>query len=206
MNGYASGAAHANEDWLVSPDLLEWGTCETLTLSFMNASMYDGNPLLVKISSDYRGDGNPQNYDWEDITDMFDWSAGDYAWVSTEGQLQVGKRDRLYIAFVYICSDDAATAWEVAEVKVMGTGYDAVNESVVSTLNVYPNPAHEVVSFNLENDAQVSVFDMTGRMVGMMNMTAGEAQYAVAGFESGVYFLNIRYADGKTAVARFVKF
>ena len=47
---------------------------------------------------------------------------------------------------------------------------------------------------------------MTGRMVGLMNLAAGEAHYPVAHLDNGVYFLNIRYADGKTGVARFVKF
>ena len=204
MNGYASGATHANEDWLISPNILEWGTFASLRLSFSNAAMYEGNDLLVKASYDYNG--NPQSCTWIDITDMFDWSSGDYAWVDTEAELIQGKGPKLYIAFVYICDDVAATAWEIADVKVTASGFDAVGEQVVTSFSIYPNPAHEVVLFNLNNDAQVSVFDMTGRMVSVKNMTAGEAQYAVAGLESGVYFLNIRYADGKTAVARFVKY
>ena len=151
--------------------------------------MYDGNALLVKVSTDYDGGGDPQNYTWTDITSLFEWSTGDYAWVTTEAELPVGKTAKLYLAFVYICGDDAATAWEVADVTVMATGFDEVNEQVAASMSVYPNPAHEMISFQLANDAQVSVFDMTGRMVGVMNMAAGEAQYAVANFESGVYFL-----------------
>ena len=204
MNGYASNAAHANEDWLISPDILEWGSYQSLRLSFMNASMYEGNDLLVKVSNDYNGD--PHNCTWTDITDMFDWSSGDYAWVTTAAELPQGKGPKLYVAFVYICDDVAATAWEIANVEVSATGFDAVNEHVATSVSVYPNPAHEMVAFSLDNDAQVSVFDMTGRMVGVKNMTAGEAQFSVASLESGVYFLNIRYADGKTAVARFVKY
>ena len=110
------------------------------------------------------------------------------------------------MAFVYVCGDDAATAWEIADVKVMATGFDGVEEQMATTVSVYPNPAQEMVSFQLESDAEVSVFDMTGRMVGLMNLTAGEAHYQVANLDNGVYFLNIRYADGKTGVARFVKF
>ena len=206
MNGYAGGSAHANEDWLITPDLLASGTVESAQLSFMNAAMYEGNDLKVKVSYDYSGNDNPKNYTWTDITDMFDWSSGEYAWVSTEGELPLGRSSKLYVAFVYVCGDDAATAWEIADVKVMATGFDGVEEQVATTISVYPNPAHEMVSFQLENDAQVSIFDMTGRMVGQMNLTAGEAYYPVAHLDNGVYFLNIRYADGKTEVARFVKF
>jgi hypothetical protein len=82
----------------------------------------------------------------------------------------------------------------------------SVNESSIQNVSVYPNPAHDMVSFNLESDAQVNIFDMTGRMVSTMSMAKGQGQYSVAGLENGVYFLNIRYNDGKTEVARFVKF
>ena len=63
-----------------------------------------------------------------------------------------------------------------------------------------------MISFNLASDAQVSVFDVTGRMVSTMNMAAGQGQCQVGDLENGVYFLNVRYADGKQEVARFVKF
>ena len=207
MNGHVGTTTYANEDWLITPNLLYdyVGTFETVKLRFMNASKFEGNDLLVKLSTNYNGEGDPNHSTWTDVTDMFDWSAGEYAWVTTEAELPIGKGPKLYVAFVYICNDVAATAWEVADVKVTAIDYDAVNEPVATSLSVYPNPAHEMVSFQLENDAQVSVFDMTGRMVNVMNMSAGEAQYDVAGFEKGVYFLNIRYADGKTEVTRFVK-
>ena len=206
MNGYVGGTTYANEDWLITPNLFAAGTYETMNLHFMNAAKFEGNDLLVKLSHDYDGGGNPQNSTWTDVTDMFDWSSGDYAWVTTEANLPMGRSGKFYIAFVYICNDAAATAWEVADVKVMATGYDVVNEHVATSVSVYPNPAHETVSFKLKNDAQVSVYDMTGRMVGVMNMNAGAARYSVANFENGVYFLNIRYTDGKTEVARFVKY
>ena len=114
--------------------------------------------------------------------------------------------ESFYLAFIYTCTDEVASSWEIDYVKVIGQDLTAVNESEVATIGLYPNPAHETVSFSLEGDAQVSVFDVTGRMVSTMNMAAGEAQYQVSELESGVYFLNVRYADGKTAVTRFVKF
>ena len=73
-------------------------------------------------------------------------------------------------------------------------------------VGLYPNPAREQVSFNLESDAQVSVFDMTGRKVSETNVAAGNGQLSVSELESGVYFVNFRYANGSTAVAKFVKF
>ena len=90
--------------------------------------------------------------------------------------------------------------------KVIKGASASVAEQEFAVLSVYPNPANNMVSFNLVNDAQVSIFDITGRMVSTMNMAAGQGQCQVGNLENGVYFLNVRYADGKMEIARFVKF
>ena len=209
MNGYASGAPHENEDWLITPELLFDRTFDAIVLEFRTAMKFDGNPLRVKVSCDYTG-GAPSNGNWEDITDAFDFSTGDYEWVES-GRVNIAnyltnQLGTFYVAFVYTSTDLAASSWEIDYVKVTGETGVSVSEQTVSTVSVYPNPANNVVSFNLKADAQVSIFDVTGRMVSTMNMAAGQGQYQVADLENGVYFLNVRYADGKKEVARFVKF
>ena len=206
MNGYTDGASHANEDWLVSPAISGDGFND-IFLEFRTATKFEGNPLSVKLSLNYNG--NVSNATWEDLTDAFDFSTGNYEWVES-GRFNIGSmvhgKGQFYIAFVYTSTDDAAAAWEIDYVKVIGEGEVSVSENALSTVSVYPNPAKDVVSFVLENDAQVSIFDMTGRVVSSMDMTAGQANLQIANFDNGVYFLNIRYADGKKEVARFVKF
>lgn len=209
MNGYASGAAHANEDWLISPEIPFNRMFDAYVLEFSTAMKFDGNPLLVKVSSDFNG-GEPSDGYWVDITDNFNFSTGDYTWVeSGRYDLTDDLTNQLgffHIAFVYICDDAAASSWEIDYVKVTGENGVSVDENAATTVSVYPNPARDVVSFNLESDAQVSVIDITGRVVSTMNMAAGQGQCQVSNLENGVYFLNIRYADGKKEVARFVKF
>ena len=111
-----------------------------------------------------------------------------------------------YFAFLYTSTDEAAASWEIDYVKVKGKQYVSVNENTVQAISIYPNPAHEQVSFMLDDDAEVSVFDMTGRKVNVVNVTAGEAQLNVSELVDGVYFVNFRFANGSTAVSKFVKF
>lgn len=209
MNGYANQANHQNEDWLIGYVEIPQGVgYNEIWVSFRTAMKFDGDPLRVAVSTNYDGLGDPSAADWANITDGFDFSTGNYEWVES-GSVDVHGfvgNESFYLAFIYTCTDEAASSWEIDYVKVIGRDLTAVNESEVATIGLYPNPAHETVSFSLEGDAQVSVFDVTGRMVSTMNMAAGEAQYQVSELESGVYFLNVRYADGKTAVTRFVKF
>ena len=211
MNGYADGASNENEDWLVSPAISSQGNQDAL-LSFRTAMKFDGDPLQVKVSVDYDGQGDPAGAEWIDITGEFEYSTGNYEWVES-GAVNVWSvldgydlgYPNFYVAFVYKSTTEAASSWEIDYVKVISYGAESVAEQN-NAIGLYPNPANEQVSFVLENDAQVSVFDMTGRMVNEVNLTAGEAQLNVSELQSGVYFVNIRYANGTTAVSKFVKF
>ena len=209
MNGYADGAAHQNEDWLIGYAEIPNGLgFDEIWVEFRTAMKFDGDPLRVAISTDYDGISEPSDFEWEDITDAFDYSTGNYEWVES-GAFDVSDivgNHSFYIAFIYTSSDEAAASWEIDYVKVTGQHMVGVNENAATTVGVYPNPASAQVSFTLDSDAQVSVFDMTGRMVREMNATAGEAQLNVSELENGVYFVNFRYANGTTAVAKFVKF
>ena len=208
MNGYAEGAAHQNEDWLIGyvqvPDL----TFTDIFVEFSTAMKFDGDPLRVVLSTDYDGQSDPSDFEWVDITDAFDYSTGNYEWVES-GSLNVVdlvNNGSFYIAFIYTSNDEAASSWEIDYVKVWGKFTASVNENAVNAVNVYPNPAREQVSFNIENDAQVSVYDMTGRMVSTTDCMAGEAQINVSELVNGVYFVNFRFADGTKAVSKFVKY
>lgn len=208
MNGYANQANHQNEDWLMAYVEVPNLTFTDVFMEFRTAMKFDGDPLRVAISTDYDGQSDPSDFEWEDVTDAFDYSTGDYEWVES-GELNVidyAGNGGFYIAFIYTSSDQAASSWEIDYVKVWGKFTAAVNENEMAGVSLYPNPAREKVSFNLENDAQVNVYDMTGRMVSTTDCMAGEAQINVSELVNGVYFVNFRFANGTTAVSKFVKF
>ena len=208
MNGYANQANHQNEDWLMAYVEVPNLTFTDVFMEFRTAMKFDGDPLRVGLSTDYDGQSDPSDFEWEDVTDAFDYSTGDYEWVES-GELNVidyAGNGGFYIAFIYTSSDQAASSWEIDYVKVWGKFTAAVNENEMAGVSLYPNPAREQVSFDLENDAQVNVYDMTGRMVSTTDCMAGEAQINVSELVNGVYFVNFRFADGTTAVSKFVKF
>ena len=210
MNGYADGAPHQNEDWLIGfVDIPAGVTYNEIWVEFRTAMKFEGDPLRVVLSTNYDGVSEPgdDQFTWEDITDAFDYSTGNYEWVESGAFDVVDLVDcqPFYIAFIYTSTPEAAASWEIDFVKVTGQHMNAVNENEASVVSLYPNPANDMVSFALESDAQVSVFDMTGRKVNETECKAGQAQLNVNELESGVYFVNIRYANGATAVSKFVK-
>lgn len=210
-NGYANQTYNENEDWLISPAISSNGNQDAY-LSFRTAMKFEGAPIQVKVSVDYDGQSEPTDFDWVDITDAFDYSTGNYEWVES-GEVNIwgildgyalGYPD-FYVAFVYKSSSESASSWEIDYVKVVSYGAEAVEENN-QTIGLYPNPAREQVSFTLESDAQVSIFDVTGRKVSETECKAGQAQLDVNELVNGVYFVNFRFVDGTSAVSKFVKF
>lgn len=213
MNGYANGAANQNEDWLISPGIpIEFDVYfESFDLEFRTAKKFEGNDIRVVVSMDYDGVSDPYDFadSWIDITDAFDYSTGDYVWVES-GKVSlldiIEDGGVFYVAFIYTSSNEAAASWEIDYVKITGWETLSVKENGKTVVGLYPNPASEQVTFTLENDAQVSIFDVTGRKVSTISCQAGQAQFGVSELENGVYFVNVRYVDGTMAVSKFVKF
>lgn len=206
MNGYANQAAHQNEDWLISPALYK-ENYTALDLSFKTARKFDGDDLRLAVSSDYDGVSEPSDFEWELLTDLFDWSPGDYLWVES-GTFNIHNMvgERFYLAFIYTSNDEADASWEVDDVKLVAYGSVNVAEHVAKTFVVSPNPANNAIHFELSQQAQVTVFDLSGRMISESRMNAGASTLNVATLENGVYFLSVSYNDGTKEVARFVKF
>jgi len=214
MNGYAAGASHQNEDWLIAevPGMTDTYFMD-IFMEFRTAMKFDGDPLRVVVSGDYDGQSDPSDFEWVEITDAFDYSSGNYEWVES-GKVNIidvvgdfaNSGYSWYVAFIYTSSDEAASSWEIDYVKITGNWITSVNENESKAVSLYPNPANEQVSFLLDDDAEVSVFDMTGRKLSVTECKAGEAQLNVNELENGVYFVNFRFANGTTAVSKFVKF
>ena len=199
MTGYASQVNHANEDWLITPNLINGGAYSTLTIAFMNAYKFDGNALQCLYSTDYDGMSDPNEFNWTNITANFDWSTGEYVWANTNYTMNTSGMNVLYIAFRYTSTETAASTWEVAEFKIY-TGYDAVEENEAVKFNLYPNPANSIVKIDAEAAAEAQVIDMTGRVVMSVNVNAGENTVNVAELANGVYFVKIN-----SSVVKFIK-
>ena len=201
MSGYASGTNYPNEDWLITPDVVNNFTFDAVQINFMNAYKFDGNPLQVLYSEDYDGMSDPNEFGWTDITANFDWSAGNYEWVTTSYSLVNMQNVRhMYVAFKYTSTDAASSTWEVADVQIYGQGYTSVSEKDAVSINIYPNPASNSINVVAESASEVQIMDMAGRMVMTVNVVEGVNTINVADLESGVYFVRMN-----GAVVKFVK-
>ena len=70
---------------------------------------------------------------------------------------------------------------------------DAVEE-VNAGFNIYPNPATSMINLEsaLSGEAQVSIFDMTGRCVKQTVVEMSNASINIEGLNKGVYFISVK--------------
>lgn len=197
MSGYASSANHANEDWLISPQLnLENYMNEKF--SFFTATGYTGNPLAVLVSSNYDGTGNPNDFTWTDLSSEATWPTGDPFWQWTgSGEISISAfaENQVYFAFKYTSTDAASATWEVDDVVVKGEEKVGIGETFgQSTISVYPNPGNGIFNFSLDNPVdKIQIYSVNGSLVFEQPLSVQLFSLNLSQLEKGLYF--VKFSD-----------
>ena len=117
MSGF-DGSAFANEDWLISPtmDLTDYAS---VIFTFETGMNYTGNPLEVKISTDYNGGGDPTTATWTDLSATM--SSGGWSWVGS-GDIDISSfiGSSVYVAFRFTSNSTESATWEVDNILITG--------------------------------------------------------------------------------------
>jgi hypothetical protein len=116
VNGF-SGTNIPNEDWFISPSFDLTSTTFPL-LSFWSRNAFNGLPLRLKVSTDYPGTGNPNNYTWTDLNGRFPAQATNVWTLSDNINLTAYKSANTYFAFVYFSSEDDGARWTLDDIRV----------------------------------------------------------------------------------------
>lgn len=113
-NGYNGGF---NEQWCISP-AFNLEQYSDVTLTFMNAKNYTGPDLQLFFSDDY-DEEDPSQATWTELE--FEMSPGSYTWTESGViELYGFEGDNCYIGFKYTSTEDAAAAWEIDDIVLMG--------------------------------------------------------------------------------------
>lgn len=123
-----------------------------------------------------------------DLTKAIGWEL----WFTANQTLGAGE-----IHFDYITFGDAVSPNVSAQ------------EVVVNGFNVFPNPATDLVNvrFDATSTSTVELMDVTGKIVESIVAQAGavSTSFATANINAGVYFVNVRNANGSTTQRVIVK-
>ena len=122
-SGFADGASHANEDWLISP-ALDLSGRSAVNITFEHAiNKGDLNNLKTNHTlwmSDNYSAGDPNAATWEqvEITTYPDGKSWTYV---SSGEIAVPAaylKANVRFAFKYLCSDKESATWEMKNLVV----------------------------------------------------------------------------------------
>jgi hypothetical protein len=121
-----------------------------------------------------------------------------------------GNANRIYVIMLsskngYYPKTTPATAgttlW-IDDVKLLNLASSSINENVISDLNVYPNPASDVLNFDTEEEIEsVVITSIDGKVA----LTAKSSVVNIADLKSGVYVYRVTTVSGKQSIENFIK-
>jgi len=145
ISGY--GADEPSKDWLISPKLTLSGD---EVLNFRSAKGYSGSDIVVKISTDYTGAGDPKSATWRDLTaTIANTDNGNYQWTNS-GNINLLTTGDAYIAFYHEApgtSGGEVANWEVDDVVISGSGVVYVPFQTAFTLSKKNVLTNEYIEF-----------------------------------------------------------
>jgi len=194
INGYASGN-QTNEDWLISAPMNLAGFVDTPVLQFQSISAYAGNQLTLKYSTDYTGSGNPNTATWIEVPGVFPASNSN-TWTLSQG-IELPKASKVYVAFVYTSTTEAASRWTVDDFKVQDASSYYVIPSIALNLGeaaVGSTSASQSFSFRTVNYGDITLTAPTGFLLSADNGSS---------FASVVKVSEAQAAAGKEILVRF---
>jgi len=192
-NGYNDDVD--NEQWCISPAFdLTNRPDHNVTLTFMNATKFNGPALELYISTDYDGQ-DPTAASWEPLEYIA--SEGDYNWTES-GEISLNNYigNTCHIGFRYISTiEDGAAAWEIDDIMIVS---EVITSTITTevTLNVEVwNSHNELMIENGSNETMnVVVYNIVGQPVLSQTISAG-SNVIRHNLAEGVYI--VRIANGK---------
>lgn len=116
MNGF-NVTSKDNEDWFISPAFNLSGATSPY-VRFHSRNKFAGNNLVLKVSTNYPGYGNPNSFTWTTIDGKFPAANTDVWTLSDSIYLTSFLAPSVHIAWVYTSTTAAAARWTLDDIKV----------------------------------------------------------------------------------------
>ena len=190
-NGYSGGAAHANEDWCISP-AFDLGEYDSPVLTFRTATKFNGPTLEVFFSNNYNGT-DPTAATWTALSCTL--SEGNYEWAeSGDIDLSSFSGANCYIGFKYTSTDEGAAAWEVDDIMLVSG-----SAPTTPTLTATPNTINGLSYFEGEGPSASQSYTLAGsNLVGTGDVIVTASENFQISIDDEYYTeeLTFPFADG----------
>ncbi len=182
-----------NEDWLITPKNNLSSFTHTPMVSFESYTKGVGLPLQLKYSTNYIGQGSPDDATWINLDGQFP-SNDSQVWTLSSG-IEMPKASNIYFAFVYTSSEAQASRWLIDNWKISDALIDI--------------PAFDFKFEDVTVGTASEVKEIDVHVSGFGNITvsvSGEFEVSLdnSDFSSSVILTETQAAAGQTVYVRFV--
>ena len=146
--------------------------------------------------------------DWLDGTDLSVTAAVmSMSWIETQLGAKTGD---VCAVIVGVGSASLSSVTDVAPLDNVNcvdyTSFLAVDDLDLSQISAYPNPATNVINFNLgtNNVDQIQIIDISGRVIENISVNSSIESLDVSAYGNGVYFFQILKSDEVLTTEKFV--
>jgi alpha/beta superfamily hydrolase len=95
----------------------------------------------------------------------------------------------------------------IAAQFALGTSVKEIN-NYAQNIQLFPNPAKESFTVTMDNRlarmSEITVFDMTGKLISNVNTNSFEQNVNIEGLNKGIYLVNIKLNNGANATKRLI--
>ncbi len=193
-NGYNDDVD--NEQWCISPAItIGFDLYKNITLTFMNATKFDGPALELYISNNYDGQ-DPTAASWQPLE--YIQSEGNYTWTES-GEILLDPYIfglTCHIGFRYISTiDEGAAAWEIDDILITADYYwMTITPDSALNVDVWNSHNELMIANNSDESVNVVVYNLVGQPVLSQTVATGNnvIRHDLA---EGIYI--VRIANGK---------
>ena len=191
---YTSGGALTPDNWLITPKIAipAEGACLEFWVGPQDPD-WPGEHYQVMVSTT----GNNVS---DFSTVLVEETLSQSVWVRRTVNLEYPSQN-VYVAFVHNESSDVFRI-NLDDINITA-GLSGVEESEISAVSIYPNPASTVLNVHAENYRTVQIVNFLGQVVYSANVTENDFQINVSNLSNGVYFIRL---NGETSTTqKFIK-
>lgn len=214
MNAFQNSQEVPSRDWLITSDKIDFENYEVEKISFWASASLGNTKLQLLYSSSYDGNGNPSNFDWQEIpnVDIPLHPEGDNnLFVYSANKIDISDiNGEVYMAFKYDTTNgESATRWTIDNFLVEGEGkYLLSNYTFKDKLEVllYPNPSKNFqisLDFNQRGLKIIEIYDLNGRLLLKRRTYLKNYSENLSQLQTGNYLMRIKH-EGISQIKRLV--
>ena len=191
---YTSGGALTPDNWLITPKIAipAEGACLEFWVGPQDPDWPEEHyQVMVSTTGNSVSDFS---------TVLVEETLSQSVWVRRTVNLEYPSQN-VYVAFVHNESSDVFRI-NLDDINITA-GLSGVEESEISAVSIYPNPASTVLNVHAENYDNVQIVNFLGQVVYSANVTDNDFQINVSNLSNGVYF--IRLNGETTTTQKFIK-